>query len=52
MELGEVETYVKGSNGIRWDLSEANVTGCCFTSGGQGNDISAGSAWQEGMSQH
>lgn len=27
MELGEVETYVKGSNGIRWDLSEANVTG-------------------------
>lgn len=27
MELGEVETYVKGSNGIRWDFSEANVTG-------------------------
>lgn len=27
MEFGEVETCVKGSNGIRWDLSEANVTG-------------------------
>lgn len=41
MELGEVETNVKGSNGIKGNWQQH------FVSGGQGSDIS-GSAQQEG----